>query len=231
MGVFGVLRKGLGVLGDVAKAGAPLVGFIPGVGTLAGAGLGALGSVASDVGHSRSVNLGGALRSGALGAAGGLVGGALRGAKAAGGIGSVVSRILSSGNASSLIPALASAVPGVASIPGTLRAQGRANELLAAEAELARRRAELAQQAIQQTAPLREAALARLSARLQSPPDYSAFTDTLNPFARRFAGAGQPAPAAGPPPGEQGEAVLPFTRLAQALGNSSGAPLRRRALR
>lgn len=73
------LKAGLGFVGDVGKKVAPVVGLVPGIGTLAAAGIGAGSSLASDAGHGRSISLGNALKSGAMGAAGGLAGGALKG--------------------------------------------------------------------------------------------------------------------------------------------------------
>lgn len=60
-------------VGHLAEKAAPYAGLIPGVGTLAGAAIGGLGGLAAGDG------LGGALKYGALGAAGGYGGAALRG--------------------------------------------------------------------------------------------------------------------------------------------------------
>lgn len=80
-GIGKAIKKGVGFVGDVAKKAAPFAGLIPGVGTLAGAGLGALGSAGSDFGHSRKFDLGGALKSGALGGLSGFAGSKLLGGK------------------------------------------------------------------------------------------------------------------------------------------------------
>jgi hypothetical protein len=64
MGVFGAIKKVGKKIGKVATKAAPFVGMIPGVGTLAAAGIGAAGGLLSGEG------LKGAAKYGALGAAG-----------------------------------------------------------------------------------------------------------------------------------------------------------------
>lgn len=73
MGLFKKLKKGIKKLGKLASKAAPILGMVPGVGTLAAAGLGGLGALAAGKG------LKGALKSGLMGAAGGLAGQALGG--------------------------------------------------------------------------------------------------------------------------------------------------------
>lgn len=70
------LSSGLHAVGGLAEKAAPFVGMIPGIGTLAGGAIGGLGALAHGDG------LGGALKYGAEGAAGGLGGGLLKGATA-----------------------------------------------------------------------------------------------------------------------------------------------------
>jgi hypothetical protein len=68
------LSSGIKGIGHLAEKAAPYVGMIPGVGTLAGGVIGGLGGLAAGDG------LGGALKYGAEGAAGGLAGGGVRSA-------------------------------------------------------------------------------------------------------------------------------------------------------
>ena len=65
-GFFGTIRKGVKGLGKIAHKAAPALAFIPGVGTVAAAGIGALGGLAAGKGFK------GALTGGLKGAAGGL---------------------------------------------------------------------------------------------------------------------------------------------------------------
>ena len=71
MGFFSGLGNALGSVGRFARRAAPLVGLIPGVGTLAAAGIGAAGGLLGGEG------LGGAARGALGGALGGLAGGGL----------------------------------------------------------------------------------------------------------------------------------------------------------
>ncbi len=64
MGLFGTIGKGLSKIGGLASKAAPLVGLIPGFGTVAGGVLGAGGALLS------GENIGTALKRGALGAGG-----------------------------------------------------------------------------------------------------------------------------------------------------------------
>lgn len=75
-GAQNVVRRGA----QVVSRAAPVVGLIPGVGTLAAGALGAGGALLG------GENIGTALQRGALGAAGGLAGGVLRGAGGVGGV-------------------------------------------------------------------------------------------------------------------------------------------------
>ncbi len=68
MGFFGKIKKGIKGIGRLAQKAAPFVGMIPGVGTLAAAGIGGIGGALSGGGFK------GALKGAALGAAGGLIG-------------------------------------------------------------------------------------------------------------------------------------------------------------
>lgn len=94
MSIFGgigkAIKKGVGFVGDVAKKAAPFAGLIPGVGTLAGGAMGVLGSAGSDFGHGKKFDLGGALKSGAMGAASGFGGSKLLGGKGFMGIGNAI---------------------------------------------------------------------------------------------------------------------------------------------
>lgn len=96
-GLGHTLKKGVGALGDVAKFAAPIAGMIPGIGTIGGAALGALGTGASEFGHGQKFNLGDIIKHGAMGAAGGLAGKAFSGAGGAGGIGGKLGSLFGGG--------------------------------------------------------------------------------------------------------------------------------------
>lgn len=87
MGLIKKIRKVGSKIGGVLKKGAPLLGLIPGVGTLAGAGLGALGSVMEG-----NNGWGGTLKAGALGGLSGLGNTTLLGGKGALGIPGALSK-------------------------------------------------------------------------------------------------------------------------------------------
>lgn len=74
MGLFKSIGKFVGGVGDVVKKVSPLASFIPGVGPLAAAGLGAVGGLAGKL-NDKNVTLGNTLGSMAGGAALGGVGG------------------------------------------------------------------------------------------------------------------------------------------------------------
>lgn len=80
-GIVKGLKGGAKFIGGAAKKAAPIVGLIPGVGTVAGGLIGAGGSLLSDVGSGRRISLGQALKSGATGALSGLAGAKLLGGK------------------------------------------------------------------------------------------------------------------------------------------------------
>lgn len=82
--IGGAIKHGVQGLGHLAEKAAPIVGLIPGVGTLAGAAIGGLGGLAAGDG------LGGALKYGLQGAASGFGGGLLDNA---GGISGIASHI------------------------------------------------------------------------------------------------------------------------------------------
>lgn len=75
-----LFSKGLKGLGHLAEKAAPIVGLIPGVGTLAGGAIGGLGALAAGDG------LSGALKYGLEGAASGYGGGLMKGAGGASGV-------------------------------------------------------------------------------------------------------------------------------------------------
>ncbi len=79
MGLFGSLLspfKAIGkVVGNVASKAAPLAAFIPGVGPLAAAGLGAGGKLLGDVLAGNKINVGSVIGSGALAGVGSALGG------------------------------------------------------------------------------------------------------------------------------------------------------------
>lgn len=81
------LSQGLKKVGGVAKKIAPVVGLIPGVGTVAGAAIGGLGSLAS------GDSLGEALKSAAIGGLSGYGGSTLLGGKGILGIGSGLKKV------------------------------------------------------------------------------------------------------------------------------------------
>lgn len=99
-------------IGHLAEKAAPIVGLIPGVGTLAGGVIGGLGGLAAGDG------LGGALKYGLEGAASGFGGGLLKGA--GGGAQSIAS--LAGGGAGGAIPDAALSVAGPAIIGGPAEA-------------------------------------------------------------------------------------------------------------
>lgn len=74
--IGGALKHGVHELGGLAEKAAPVVGMIPGVGTLAGGAIGGLGALAHGDG------LKGMLKSGAMGALSGYGGGLLKGTEA-----------------------------------------------------------------------------------------------------------------------------------------------------
>ncbi len=81
------LSQGLKKVGGVAKKVAPFAGLIPGVGTLAGAAIGGLGSLAS------GDNIGEALKNGAIGGLSGYGGSKLLGGKGILGIGGALKKV------------------------------------------------------------------------------------------------------------------------------------------
>lgn len=85
------LSKGLKKVGGLAEKAAPVVGLIPGVGTLAGGAIGGLGALAHGDG------LRGALKYGAMGAASGLAGSKLLGGKGILGVPGALKKVIGSG--------------------------------------------------------------------------------------------------------------------------------------
>lgn len=203
-GVLGFIGGGLKKLGGLAKKAAPFVGMIPGVGTLAAAGLGGLGGLASG-------GLKGALQGAAGGALGGLGGGLL------GKLGGVKGLI--GGADLGRIAEL-----GLAGL-GTLQAgkqQGRSDEL----AQLA-----LQQSAADRAArePLRQQFMEGLGGLqgMERPDLGNVFGGTQNPFASPLVREAIGEPAAMPEPTIVPEpTVAPRRRVRQRVGNR-GAGSRR----
>jgi hypothetical protein len=129
------VKKAGKFVGNVASQAAPLVAMVPGVGTVAGAALGAGGAALA------GKNLKTILTRGALGAAGGLAGGAVRGliggagrglvgklaGSAATKLGGNVARKLTGGGALPPAPDM-SGIPG-SPLPGAGLAEGMANTM------------------------------------------------------------------------------------------------------
>lgn len=84
------IKKAVGGVGDVAKFVAPALNFVPGVGPLAAAGIGALGGLAGQL-NNKDPSLGAGLREGVMSGAASYGLGAARGG--AGGLGGALRRV------------------------------------------------------------------------------------------------------------------------------------------
>ena len=191
--------KPLKLIGGLAKGASKIAGFVPGVGTLAGAALGAGGGLLSGEGFK------GALK----GAATGALPGFAKGIAGKLGAGNFLSKAVSTlggkglpGSKGSLIGQLATAIPGVIGTIGSLKAQGRANKALQTSTDTANA-------LLREGAPLRTGANAAILARLNAGgPDLSFASDQLNPYTQNFDPQGAARRrrrlamgAAAPPPG------------------------------
>jgi len=152
-------------LGKVAKFAAPIVGMIPGVGTIPAAALGGLGGLASGGG------LKGMLAGAAGGAAGGLAGGALG---KIGGLSKVGGFLKSAGLGPLDVAGLA--LGGIGAVQGA-KSQGKANAINADVLKALQ-----AQEA--QRAGLRDQLMARLGQPQPGREDLSSLFASENPFAR-----------------------------------------------
>ena len=222
--VHKAIGKGLGAIGDIAKKAAPIVGLVPGVGTLAAAGLGAVGGglgTLNDPGANFGNFLGNTAGGAAGGALGGLAGGALGGIGGLGG-GGTLGTI---GNIAQIGSAALGTIQGA-------RQQGQANELqrraiAQAEADFASRQ------------PFRD----RLSASFDNPAQRQDLGDifgTENPFSRSISPIGPaqqgpipqgPAPQLGPislPPGFRTIDERATTNRERNRGRNLGGADRRR---
>lgn len=169
--------KPLKLIGGLAKGASKIAGFVPGVGTLAGAVLGGGGELLS----------GGGLKGALKGAATGALPGFAKGLAGKLGAGNLVGKAVSAlggkglpGSKGSLIGQLATAVPGVLGAVSSMKAQGRANRALQTSTDTANA-------LLKEGAPLRTGANAALMARLNSGgPDLSFASDALNPYTQQF---------------------------------------------
>lgn len=186
----GWLGEAIHDIGGVVKKAAPLAALIPGVGPLAVAGIGALGSVAhgdslKDVALSGVSGYGGAkligaakgalAARGAAGAAGGAAAGAAGAAGAGGGGGGLAG--LASG-------ALDYAKKNPAVVAGALGAINSAGQQ-AKGSNAVDRASGIALNDYNQTNPLRQRAIQMLNQPLPQARDLSYLNDSANPFARR----------------------------------------------
>lgn len=178
--------KPLKLIGGLAKGASKIAGFVPGVGTLAGAALGAGGGLLSGEGFK------GALKGAATGALPGL-GKTILGKVAGGNLLSKATQFLGGkglpGSKGSLIGQLATAVPGVIGAIQSSKAQGRANRALQTTTDTAN-------SLLREGQPLRTGANAAILERLNAGgPDLSFASDRLNPFTQGFDPAAQAAAA------------------------------------
>jgi hypothetical protein len=208
MGFFGSIKNALGKIGDVAKVASPLASFIPGVGPLLAAGIGAGGAALGKL-NDKNVTFGNTLGSVAGGAAMGGLGGygidKLQGAASGGqGLAGVGRLLMGNKGAAGAAPGAArgaSGIPGVGGIIGSALGYAKDNpELvlggLAAlqgtrqagqSADLRNQGVSLAMQDYQSRLPFQQAALERLKTLGAAPSGVGALpipSDTGNPYAR-----------------------------------------------
>jgi hypothetical protein len=215
MSFISKVRKIGSKIGGVVKKAAPLAGLIPGVGPLAGFGIGALGSIME--GHN---GVGGTLKAGAGGAAGGLankvllngqgykglgalvkggaggaagkVGNAVK--TAAGGAGSALAGVLGkSGGGFGLKDLLALGIGGAGAVSGikdSRAARAREAELTGKQLGLADETAGYGRDMIARSKPLLDAGSTGLLDRLKQGPrktqSFSRFRDLTNPMSGQF---------------------------------------------
>lgn len=188
-----LLSRGLKAVGKVAKKVAPVLGLIPGVGTLGAAAIGGLGGLASGGGLKGALQ--GAVRGGAGGLAGKLAGGIVPG-----GVGGLINRIVPGGvgglvtgavnklgGAGAAAPAGGGTSGGVGGLID-LAGQGLAMYQGAQDTEQAARlrneAANTARGAYASMAPVRQAAVGALLAPEPTRQDLSArYANPMNPFA------------------------------------------------
>lgn len=122
------IRKFLGGVGDLAKKAAPFAAFIPTIGPLAAAGIGAAGGALGTLNDEEGTDLGRALKHGlGHGAAAGISGYGIERAGGAGGIGRAIMNELgpsSAGLPTAFAPAMASPEPPVPPAPTSGPASG-----------------------------------------------------------------------------------------------------------
>jgi hypothetical protein len=215
--------KPLKLIGGLAKGASKIAGFVPGVGTLASAALGAGGGLLSGEG------IKGALR----GAASGALPGIARGlAGKAGGLGKLAQGAMKflggkglPGSSGSLGQQLLTAVPGVIGAIQKGKQQGRQNRLLQSQSDIFGDVARTGRGLLDEAAPLRRGANAAIMDRLAAGrPSMDFASDRLNPFTPNFnpnAPPPLPAPAPGPlalPRRRRRPLALP------AAGGTSGTP-------
>lgn len=211
--------KPLKLIGGLAKGASKVAGFIPGIGTLPAALLGAGGGLLSGEG------VGGALKGAAGGVLSGLGGKVLKGVGGKlGGFGNILKKGAAlfggkglPGSSGSLLGQLATAVPGVIGAIGKSRQTGRQNRLLQSQSDIFGNIARTGQGLVEEAAPLRQGAQSEIMRRLSAGrPSLDFATDRLNPFTQGFN------PNAPPPPPR-----LPRRRRPLALpgaGGTSGTP-------
>lgn len=207
--------KPLKLIGGLAKGASKIAGFVPGIGTAAGAILGGGGALLSGEG------IGGALKGAATGALPGIARGA---AGKLGGFGNILKKgaqLLGGkglpGSSGSLIGQLATAVPGVIGAIQKGKQQGRQNRLLQSQADIFGNIARTSQGLLNEAAPLRQGANAEIMRRLSAGrPTMDFASDRLNPFTPGFN------PNAPPPP-----PLLPRRRrplMLPGAGGTTGTP-------
>lgn len=221
------LGKGLGAVGDVAKRAAPLTAFIPGVGPLAAAGIGAAGGLLGNLNDKDGFKgaLGDTITGGLVGGLGNLGirklrGGGLGGLLGGGGGRGPMGGLLGGPGGGRKLDALdiAALLGGGAAAISAGKKQGEANKLLKEAA--ARNEADL-----QSRAQFKDALLQRLGQPASKADLGAAFADPTNPFATA---AARPAPAAldarallGPDQKGKQKPKAGFNRLAELLGRAA----------
>lgn len=194
-----IFSKILGGLGDVAKVAAPIAAFIPGVGPLAAAGIGAAGGALGTL-NDKNKSLGSALGQGALFGGLGYGAGKLAGSNATFGQGitNALNGLTKAGGAGGVLGALGGGGTGMGGGNGSILSTllqnapvllGGAGMLNAAHqqssADNTRNQAlDLLRQDLQSRQPFRDALLKRLTGDQPAPPVFGA-VDSGNPFAYR----------------------------------------------
>ena len=177
MGFWSTIKSGVKGLGKIAQKAAPVVGMIPGVGTLAAAGIGAAGGLLADG------NIGSMLKGAAAGAGGSL----LAGSGVLGKIGQAAGKLgINAGN----IPSLITGATALMDARQAGKDSATARRYTDAGVNLAQAEADRANQAWMANQGMRDA---YRNVAMN-------FSDPTNPFARNLAmmgGGGAPAGPAG----------------------------------